>query len=202
MVGWLNERKIPLICAGPVADRLPGHIDLFGSEQFATVTRVGKEGRQFGRYVVQPFRVPHDSRGGCYGFRLEPAEGGRPVVVCTDLAEAGDHLVRHFAGAAVIVLESNHDPGLLQASARPMWLKRRIRERGHLSNEECAAFLVKVLREGGGAPPTIVLAHLSQECNTEEAALGVTRNALREAGFTGVRVLASHPFEPSDVVAG
>ena len=80
-----------------------------------------------------------------------------------------------------MLLESNYDPGMLQAGAYPYALKHRIlSNRGHLCNEDagkCAAELVK-----GGARH-IILGHLSKENNFPELARRCTEDALRANGI-------------------
>ena len=48
-------------------------------------------------------------------------------------------------------IESNHDVGMLLESSRPNLLKRRILSfKGHLSNEQCAYYLVELVGENDG----------------------------------------------------
>ena len=85
-----------------------------------------------------------------------------------------------LARATCAVLESNHDPVLLQTSDRPVSLKQRIAGRcGHLSNGD-AADLVREVQ-----PPrlkTLLLAHLSRQCNAPYLALESMRSAVAELG--------------------
>ena len=58
---------------------------------------------------------------------------------------------------------------MLLATNRPYELKQRILgDEGHLSNEDSAYYLTQCI---GDKTKEIVLAHLSQEANTEEKAL-------------------------------
>ena len=57
---------------------------------------------------------------------------------------------------------------MLMSSARPPYLKSRIiSDSGHLSNEQSAEILADVI---GPRTREIVLAHISQECNTRDIA--------------------------------
>lgn len=144
-----------------------------------------------GPFEVEAFPVPHDAPGGCFGYSL--AAPGGTITVATDLASAGNGLAACFAGADLMLIESNHDTGMLERSSRPPWLKRRIRERGHLSNEECARFVVEVVEQSAEPPQAVLLAHISRECNTPSLAVGATAQALAAGGWHSVRVLETYP---------
>lgn len=93
----------------------------------------------------------------------------RVLALCTDLGETSVRVEALLAGADTILLESNHDPGMLENGPYPAWLKRRIRSRyGHLSNEQCADMLGRLLSFG---TRKVVLCHLSETNNTPACAL-------------------------------
>ena len=67
------------------------------------------------------------------------------------------------------IFESNHDVELLMATSRPYPIKSRIlSDNGHLSNQDSARLLARLI---GPQTQSIILAHLSQEANTERHAL-------------------------------
>ena len=69
-----------------------------------------------------------------------------------------------------LIIESNHDVEMLLNSERPWYLKNRILSiKGHMSNKICGEVLNKIL--DGGKVNQVILAHLSEECNTEELAI-------------------------------
>jgi len=96
-------------------------------------------------------------------------------------------VLQRLAEAEIVVLESNHDPDLLVASGRPQPLVNRIAGPfGHLSNGAAAEAVAALLnRAEPGQVRTIVLAHLSRDCNDRSIALHCTRHALK--GFDGPR---------------
>jgi phosphoribosyl 1,2-cyclic phosphodiesterase len=145
------------------------------------------------------FAVPHDAPGGCYGYRIEFATpaGRMQVAVATDLGYADNGLPLEFAGSDIVVLESNHDPDMLENSGRPEWLKKRIRDVGHLSNSQSAELMGRILSLSALHPRAVVLAHLSQECNTEPIAHSSMASALEGFGFGHVGVEVSHAAAPS-----
>jgi phosphoribosyl 1,2-cyclic phosphodiesterase len=125
------------------------------------------------------------------------ADGKKQVAIATDLAYADDGLPLEFAGSDIVVLESNHDPDMLENSGRPEWLKKRIRDTGHLSNDQSADLMGRILSLSAVHPHAVLLAHLSQECNTEPIAHTVMTTALQGFGFDRVGVAISHASAPS-----
>ena len=80
-------------------------------------------------------------------------------------------------GCETVVLESNHDPHMLQAGPYPYALKQRVAgPNGHLSNPDCAVFAAFLADNG---TRKLVLAHLSEKNNMPALALQQTKNALR-----------------------
>jgi len=144
---------------------------------------------------VRPFEVPHDSDGGCFGYTLSCVLDGKSkkLSISTDIARMTDPLVEHLADSDIIVLESNYDEQMLDSSGRPEWLKRRIREQGHLSNTECAESLLKTIERSQRLPKTVALAHISEQCNTKDLARTCTEMALANHGIRDVHVVCTHP---------
>lgn len=131
----------------------------------------------FGDMRVTPLPTSHDSPDSC-GFRIEG--GGKVLVYMTDTGYVPIEDYERMEDADYLVLESNHDPVMLSGSSRPLALKKRIRgDKGHLSNDECASLVRNVLCE---RTKEVLLAHLSEECNTPEIALECTRRVLEEKG--------------------
>lgn len=114
---------------------------------------------------VSPFAIPHDAAAPV-GYALESS--GTRVVTATDMGYMPKSVLSRLAGADVLMLEFNHDVQMLQNGPYPYHLKQRILSRhGHLCNEDAAKILTTVLNTGCRH---FMLAHLSQENNTPEAA--------------------------------
>lgn len=95
-----------------------------------------------------------------------------------------------------LVLEANHDATLLRTSGYPLVVQQRIAgPGGHLSNLDCAELLAEVHHDGLG---TVVLAHLSQRCNSAELAARTIAARLTAVGFSGELHLAAQqgPMAP------
>ena len=137
---------------------------------------------------VEPFAVPHDA-GDPVGFVV--SDGRVEVGIATDMGMPTTLVRAKLRRCRAVVIESNHDAGMLQRSARPWSLKQRILGRqGHLSNERSLELLLDI---AGPQLAQVFLAHLSRECNDEVACLADARRALAEAGFGHVRVDLTYP---------
>ncbi len=132
---------------------------------------------EVGEFRIEPFSIPHDAIDPV-GFVIHWRD--LKVGVATDLGHASSLVTHQLRRCDALVLESNHDIGLLQESARPWSLKQRILGRhGHLSNEACIRLLEDVLHE---KTRHLVLAHASQDCNRYELVEDSVRRFLAGQG--------------------
>lgn len=127
----------------------------------------------FGDLEVHPFSVPHDTLDPvAFTIRTPDVKVG----LCTDLGHVTSLVRKALEGCDYLYLEANHEPSMVHACARPQVYKTRVLGRqGHLSNGECGKLLSAVHHAG---LKHVHLAHLSSECNAEEVALRVVREAL------------------------
>lgn len=148
-----------------------------------------------GELTVEPFSVPHDAYDPV-GFVVR--NGPVSVGIVTDMGTATGLIRERLRGCRALVLESNHDTGLLRDADRPWSLKQRIAGRqGHLSNEQTGTLLAEI---AGPHLEAVLLAHLSSDCNRPDLAVETVRQALAEHGHPYVVVKASYPDRPGDVV--
>jgi phosphoribosyl 1,2-cyclic phosphodiesterase len=137
--------------------------------------------------TVEPFLTAHDARDPV-AVALRNPETGFKMGVATDLGRPTTQVRLALAQCDVLVLEANHDPGLLHQSPYPVSVRTRIASsHGHLSNEAAAQLAVELLHPRLGA---VILAHLSAECNRPELAEAVVGRALRDAGYEGILEVA------------
>jgi phosphoribosyl 1,2-cyclic phosphodiesterase len=153
-------------------------------------------------FCVRHFEVPHDSDGGCFGYNVFFDGGGktRKVSISTDIARPTKSVVNQMVDSDAIVLESNYDPQMLEESGRPTWLKRRITENGHLSNDQCGESIAQILDQSKTFPECIALAHVSRECNTNTLARECTEGFLASRGIQGIDVIETYPERPSSTI--
>lgn len=115
---------------------------------------------------IDAFSVPHDAVDPMgYTFVWQ----GRKLAVLTDLGHASTVVLEKARGAHTIVLEANYDDEMLALDTKRPWAtKQRISSRhGHLSNAQAAELAARLLPDG---LRRVVLAHLSRDCNSPDAA--------------------------------
>ena len=128
---------------------------------------------EIGPLQALPFTVPHDARE---PLQLRCTDGQRHLGVATDLGHPSSHVVQALQGCHALLLEANHDPDLLQASAYPSFLKQRVAGPwGHLANHAAADLLTRVKHE---QLSYVLAAHLSERNNTPELARASLSEAL------------------------
>lgn len=118
-----------------------------------------------GDVTVDVYECSHDSQA-CCGYRF--TADNESIASVTDTGCYNDELVAFLAPCKAVQLESNHDVTMLMQGRYPYPLKRRISSPfGHLSNDQCAELLQKLI---GTNVKKVVLAHLSENNNTAELA--------------------------------
>jgi phosphoribosyl 1,2-cyclic phosphodiesterase len=125
---------------------------------------------------------------------------GTSIGVAYDLGRPTRALRYLLRGVHALVLEANHDEVQLRTSDYPPVVQQRIAgSTGHLSNRAAAELLSELHHPGLSA---VVLAHLSEHCNTAADARTIVARALRRAGFRGSLHVAGQdrPLAPILVV--
>lgn len=157
---------------------------------FATGSRF-----KVGEMNIEAFAVSHDAYEPV-GFVI--SNGAARLGVATDMGTV-THLVREkLKHCHALILESNHDEDLLEQSARPWFLKQRIRGRqGHLSNRAAADVVGHI---AGPHLGHVFPSHVSRDCNTVDIARNIISTALETAGFSQARVISTFPDRISELV--
>ncbi len=125
---------------------------------------------------IHPFVVSHDAADPV-GFRI--ADGRHALGYCTDTGKVSQLMRHRLAGCHGLIIESNHDPVMLQAGPYPEHLKQRVRSNiGHLPNRQAADF-VDTLRHP--ALHHVVLAHISETNNHPDLVWKAVREAMPDA---------------------
>jgi phosphoribosyl 1,2-cyclic phosphodiesterase len=123
-------------------------------------------------------RVPHDASAPVAVVATATRSGFR-TGIAHDLGAVPDALRAAFARLDLLLLESNHDEGLLRSGPYPAFLQARISGgSGHLSNRVSAAFAREL---AGPQLRELVLLHLSEVNNTPRHAIEAARGALGTA---------------------
>lgn len=122
---------------------------------------------------IMPITVPHDAR--------EPTQfvfhdGQRHIGILTDTGHVTPHILRLLGRCAALILECNHDRGMLEQGPYPAKLKKRVGGAlGHLSNVQAAELLAEL---DCGNLQHLVAAHLSEKNNSPQLACAALAGAM------------------------
>lgn len=118
-------------------------------------------------FKVTPFVVPHDATQ-TVGYFIESPSDDLQFTIMTDLGTITPEAIFYAKQSSTVVIESNYDVTMLFAGHYPYDLKMRISNgNGHLSNDQCAEALAKIVHPG---LRNVFLCHLSENNNTPSLA--------------------------------
>ena len=142
---------------------------------------------------IELIRISHDVEG--VGFIIE--NNDRNLVYITDTGYINRKYLPKMKNKNVYIIESNHDEEMLMEGPYPYILKQRvISDHGHLSNTTTAGYLREII---GDRTSTIVLAHISENNNTEELAYNTTKEMLEENNLEK-KVIIAKQYESLDEI--
>jgi len=145
----------------------------FNNREFITTDTI-----QIGDIEIVVIKTSHDTNDSI-GFVIK---ADKEVVYITDTGYINKKYFKAIYNKNIYIFESNHDIEMLMNGKYPHYIKNRILgDRGHLSNSDSAYYLSKL---AGDKTSHIVLAHLSEENNTEEKALESLNRALTKESKT------------------
>jgi phosphoribosyl 1,2-cyclic phosphodiesterase len=149
---------------------------------------------------VSSLMLAHDDLGVAV-FRCKISLDGQSdasMGYATDLGHINNELIEHLCGVDTLAIESNYCPVLQESSGRPAFLKRRIMGgAGHLSNEQAALAVSRISPRS-----SLVLLHLSQECNEPAIAMGHHRRFLDGDGDRVCHVSSQNEATPWVPICG
>lgn len=135
---------------------------------------------------IKSIRLSHDVTD-IKGYLIE--EDNSSMVYITDTGYINEKSFEVISNKNLYVFESNHDIEKLMNNPKyPHHTKIRIlSDKGHLSNKDSAYYLSKLI---GNDTKYIVLAHLSEQNNTEELALNTLREVLdkKNIDFKNIKI--------------
>lgn len=119
-----------------------------------------------GSIEIEPVIVPHDAS--------EPTQfvfhhAGLAIGLLTDIGSITPHVRKAYQNCDLLMLECNHDPGMLSEGPYPPSLKRRVGgDYGHLSNQQAAQLVATVNKS---TLQHILVSHISEQNNDVQLAL-------------------------------
>ena len=143
--------------------------------------------------TINLIRISHDVEG--VGFVIE--HNNHSLVYLTDTGYINRKYIPLMKNRDLYIIESNHDEEMVMEGPYPYILKQRvISDKGHLSNHATAEYLLETV---GNNTKQIILAHISENNNTEELALNTTKDLLAENNIYKPIILAKQ-YEPLDEI--
>lgn len=172
----LSKYKIPVYANAGTIEGILQSVPV-GAECFTELKTGGSV--EIAGMGISSFCTSHDSRESM-GFRIHTPDD-KHIAIATDLGFVSDTVMNSLSDCDIVMIESNHDVGMLQNGKYPYYLKRRILSKtGHLSNEDCANVLPQLCVAGARH---FVLAHLSSDNNFPELALETAVSAMKMSGI-------------------
>ncbi|MCC2250522.1 MBL fold metallo-hydrolase [Virgibacillus sp. AGTR] len=131
-------------------------------------------------FIVVPFEVHHDAYRPL-GYTVTNHKTDFKVSICLDTGKVEQPMLNVMKNSNAYILESNHEPRMVEASSYPNSVKARVlSDIGHLSNKQTATALSKLIQ---GKGEQIYLTHLSSNNNLPALAEMTTKRALYQKGF-------------------
>ena len=135
---------------------------------------------------IRSIRLSHDVTD-IKGYVIE--EDNESMVYITDTGYINEKNFEYIKNKNLYVFESNHDVEMLMNNPKyPHHTKIRIlSDKGHLSNKDSAYYLTKLI---GNDTHHIILAHLSEQNNSEELALSTLKETLerKNIDFKNIKI--------------
>lgn len=145
--------------------------------------------------VIKSIRLSHDVDD-IKGYIIEEAESS--VVYITDTGYISERNLNKISNKSIYIFESNHDiEKLMNNQSYPHSTKIRIlSDKGHLSNKDSSYYLSKLI---GPDTKYIILAHLSEQNNTEELALNTLNDTLKRKNIDFKNILVAKQNEMTEM---
>lgn len=145
---------------------------------------------------INSFKLSHDVTD-IKGYIIEEDE--KSVVYITDTGYINEKLFNNISNKNIYVFESNHDiEKLMNNPNYPHNTKIRILgEKGHLSNKDSSYYLTKLI---GPNTKRVILAHLSEQNNTETLALKTLKDTLERKNIDFNNIIIARQNELTELI--
>ena len=122
----------------------------------------------------------------------------KSIVYITDTGYINQKYFNILSNRNVYIMESNHDIEMLNNSKYPFALRQRIlSDKGHLSNYDSAKYISKFI---GSKTKYVLLAHLSEENNTEELTLETLDKRLKKEKKAIDNIIIAKQNQATDLI--
>ena len=168
-----NKYKVPVFAAEGKWKSIKG-VDDDNRYSFTSGNDFGVED-----FWIQSFKTHHDAHDPC-GYVITDNNGFK-CSICLDTGHVDESMLQAMEYSNVYIIESTHEPNMLEHSNYPPSVKARILSHiGHLSNEQTAEALSRLIQ---GLKEKVYLTHLSGSNNMPALAEMTVKRALMKKGF-------------------
>ena len=153
---------------------------------------IGVEPEEINAVLITHTHVDHVK-----GLKVFENKYNIPVYI-TDTGYINKKYFDILSNRNVYVMESNHDIEMLNNGSYPFNLRQRIlSDKGHLSNYDSAKYLSSFI---GNNTKCIILAHLSEDNNTEELAYNTLIERLNDSDTHVDNIIIAKQNEETELV--
>ena len=125
--------------------------------------------------------------------------GEKSIVYITDTGYINRKYFDVLKNRNIYIMESNHDIEMLNNGSYPFNLRQRIlSDKGHLSNYDSAKYLSSFI---GDNTKCIMLAHLSEDNNTEELAYETLDNILKKENIHVDKIIIAKQNKETEFIS-
>ena len=152
-----------------------------------TVTLGSHQPVRIASFTVTACRTNHDAAEPL-ALRVEDTASRTAIGVAYDVGRSSAGIRHLLRRCNCLIVEANHDDVMLRTGPYPPSIRQRISgSAGHLSNRAAGELLADLAH---GTLSTVVLAHLSDKCNTPDVATRTVSQALEHRNFKGEILVA------------
>ena len=144
---------------------------------------------------IEIIKTSHDTEDSV-GYIINNDE--KSIVYITDTGYINKKYFDKLTNRDIYIMESNHDIEMLNNSSYPFATRQRIlSDKGHLSNYDSAKYLSSFI---GTKTKYILLAHLSEENNTETLAYDTLINRLNKENIKVNNIIIAKQNKETDFI--
>ena len=144
---------------------------------------------------INVIKTSHDAPGSV-GYIITGND--KSIVYITDTGYINNKYFDMLKNKEVYIMESNHDIEMLNNGPYPFRLRQRIlSDKGHLSNYDSSRYISSFI---GNKTRCVVLAHLSEENNTEDLAYNTLMERLNDNNQSVDKIIIAKQDEDTEFV--
>lgn len=173
-----------------ITEKMQPYLDFLSNIEYITDNKIS-----FKDLTIDVIKTSHDTEDS-NGYIL--TNNNKSIVYLTDTGYINRRYYDILSNRSLYIFESNHDIEMLNHGSYPFELRKRIlSDKGHLSNYDSAKYLANFI---GKNTEKIVLAHLSEENNTEEIAINTLKDRLKKEKIKFDDIIIAKQNQRTDLI--